>query len=183
MLSPADIDGMRFSTTRLKEGYDQEEVDSFLDQVQDAYRVALAQIARLEEENRTLRRINDSMKSDASATTAVLATKPEPPSAVAQKLIEAADEAAKRHEAEARTKADDIVRKAGADAAKLVEEATDAAERIKSEGLAEKYRRAEELENKAKLLEKDISDLNYRGEQVRRALRAALGSYDKEITL
>lgn len=183
MLTPADIDGMRFSTTRIKEGYVQEEVDSFLDEVQEAYRILTASVARLEEENRTLRRVNDAMRASSEAPTATLEAMPDPPSAVAQKLIEAADEAAKRHEAEARAKADDIVRKAGADAAKLVEDATDAAERIKSEGLAEKYRRAEELEKKAKTLEQDISDLNYRGEQVRRALRAALGSYDKEITL
>lgn len=33
MLTPADIDSKQFATTRLREGYDQDEVDTFLDQV------------------------------------------------------------------------------------------------------------------------------------------------------
>lgn len=33
MLTPADIEGKQFSTTRLREGYDPDEVDTFLDRV------------------------------------------------------------------------------------------------------------------------------------------------------
>ncbi len=180
MLTPADIDSKRFTTTRLKEGYDQEDVDDFLDRLQEDYKFALAQTARLEEENRVLRR---KLESASNAPTAELAIRPDPPSVVAEKLLEAAQQAHDAHVADGRAKADDIVRDAGAEGARLVEEAAAAAERIKSEGLAEKYRRNEELDKKASLLEKTVSDLNYRGEQVSRALREALAKYEKEMTL
>jgi DivIVA domain-containing protein len=172
MLTPADIDTKQFSTTRIKEGYVQEEVDDFLDRVQEDFAFLTQQVARLENENATLRRITK----PSEAPTAVLPPVAEPPSFVAQKLLEAAERAAQEHEAEARSKADGIVREAGGEAARLVEEAHTAAERIKSEGLAEKYRRNEELEKKVERLNSDVEDLNDRARRVRQALADALNS-------
>lgn len=176
MLSPADINSKRFSTTRLKEGYDQDEVDELLDRVAEELAILQQAVARLEEENKTLRRISDSQP------TAVLDVRPDPPSVVAEKLLEVAAEAAAKIEAEAREKAEEMVRAAGDQGARVIEEATGAADRIKSEALAEKYRRIEELEARAKVLEQTISDLNYRGAEVRRALGAAAAAYDKEVS-
>jgi DivIVA domain-containing protein len=48
MLTPADVRNKQFSTTRLRPGYDEEEVDVFLDEVEDV-------IARLTAENAALR--------------------------------------------------------------------------------------------------------------------------------
>ena len=47
-LSPADVRNKQFSTTRLRPGYDEEEVDAFLDEVE-------AELDRLVQENEELR--------------------------------------------------------------------------------------------------------------------------------
>src|SRR6202166_2151499 len=47
-LSPADVRNKQFSTTRLRPGYDEEEVDAFLDEVE-------AELDRLIQENEDLR--------------------------------------------------------------------------------------------------------------------------------
>ncbi len=175
MLSPADIDKKRFTTTRLKEGYDQDDVDSFLDRVQEDYGFLQQTVARLEEDNRVLRRqIND-------APTAVLDVRPDPPSAVAEKLLEVAAQAAAEIEAEAQAKADEIVREAGGRAAAVVEEAVEAAEKIKSEALGEKYRRIEELDRDIRAREERAASARSDGDTARRALAAALAAYDKEV--
>lgn len=177
MLSPADINNKQFATTRLKEGYDQTEVDDFLDRVQADYAALDDYAQRLKKDNDTLRRIND------SAPTEVLRPVPQTPTAVAEKLLKAAEAAAKEFEDEAKAKADEIVREAGAKAARVVEEAAEAAERIKSEGLAEKYRKLSELEAKETALSVKVEKLVADGSQVRRAMQAAIQSYDKETSI
>ncbi|NIR60806.1 MAG: DivIVA domain-containing protein, partial [Gammaproteobacteria bacterium] len=47
-LTPQDVQDKQFATVRLKEGYDMEEVDDFLDEVQ-------AELERLHRENEELR--------------------------------------------------------------------------------------------------------------------------------
>lgn len=171
MLTPADIEKIRFSTTRLlKEGYDQSEVDGFLDRIVEDYKFLTQQVAKLESDNATLRRQVDNQP------TAQLAPVVEPPSAVVEKLLAAAQQAHDEHVADGKVEADRIVRDAGAEGARIVEEAQAAAERIKSEGLAEKYRRNEELDKKATQLTAVIEDLNDRGQRVKHALTDALNS-------
>lgn len=180
MLTPADISNKQFKTTRIKEGYDQDEVDGFLDEVEKDYQFLSASVARLDEENRTLRRVNAAAT---EAPTAVIRQAPEPPSAIAEKLLAAAEEAARQHEAEAKSKADEVVREAGARAAKIVEEAAEAAERIKSEALAEKYRRVQDLDREIRAREERASTARHEGDEARRALAAAIAAYDKEMSL
>lgn len=170
MLTPADIDTKRFSTTRLKEGYVQEEVDDFLDRVQEDYRFLDAQCKRLGVENELLKRKAALASEAPTSHLPVIAA----PTAVAEKLLAVAEQAAAEHEAEGRAKADELVREAGARGARIVEDATAAAERIKSDGLAEKYRRVEELDKRATELNTIIGDLNSRGVEVKQALTRAL---------
>ena len=47
-LTPADVRNKQFSTTRLRPGYDEEEVDAFLDEVE-------AELDRLIQDNEELR--------------------------------------------------------------------------------------------------------------------------------
>lgn len=176
---PADIDRKEFKTTRVKEGYDQDEVDAFLDAVQKDYAFLQQTVAKLDDENATLRRIVEASK---EAPTAVLTAVPEKPSAVAERLLEAAEKAAAEHEAEARAKADEVVREAGGQGARIIEEATAAAEKIKSEALAEKYRRIEELDRDIRAREERASTARHDGDAARRALAAAVAAYDKELT-
>ena len=56
MIDPQSIEEVQFKATRLKEGYDQDEVDAFLDRVADALRNALASNGSLEAEVQRLRR-------------------------------------------------------------------------------------------------------------------------------
>lgn len=178
MLTPADIDAKRFSTTRLKEGYVQEEVDDFLDSVQKDFQFLAAQVARLEEENRTLRRVANAAS---NAPTAELAIRPDPPSVVAEKLLQAAQTAHDDHVADGKARADEIVREAGGEAARLVEEATKAAERIKSEGLAEKYRRNDELDAKIVKGQQTYNEIKAKADQVRRVASEAVDAYTQEF--
>lgn len=178
MLTPADINQMRFGTTRLREGYDQDEVDNFLDRVAEDYQRLVAEVNRLNSENATLRKLSRPPASE--APTVMQAPVAAPPSAVAEKLLQAAEQAAQQHEAEAKAKAEEMVREAGARGAKIIEEASEAAERIKSEGVAEKYRRNEELDRQYDEQQKRYTNLVAEGSQARRALTAAIAAYDKE---
>lgn len=175
MLDPRDIESKQFTTTRLKEGYDQDEVDAFLDRLQEDYAFLTQQVAKLEADNEILRRkAND-------APTAQLSPVAEPPSVVAQKLLEAADAAAKGHEADARAKADATIRDAGAQGAKIVEEAHAAAEKIKNEGLADKYKLLQEIEAKQEKAQKSYDSLVRQGASLRKALADMANTYDSEF--
>lgn len=172
MLDPRDIDNKEFSPTRLKEGYNQEEVDDFLDLVAGDFRKLQQELAQARQEIEILRR------RPAEAPTVNI---PQPPSVVAEKLLQAAEEAARTYEAEAKVKADEIVREAGAQGARVVEEAQAAAEKIKSEGLAEKYRRNEELDRKHAEVASLVDGLTRRAQEMRTALKGALGEVNRGL--
>ena len=53
-LTPDDVVHKRFETTRFRDGYDQDEVDDFLDEV-------VTELRRLIEENDTLRAENEQL--------------------------------------------------------------------------------------------------------------------------
>lgn len=179
MLIPADIDNKQFATTRLKEGYDQQDVDDFLDRVGEDFQFYYQQALKLEQENAQLRKQLDLARNE--SPTASIPAVAQTPSAVAERLLAAAETAAKEHEADALREADKVIREAGGQGARIIEEAKEAAERIKSEGLAEKYRRSEELERKIEKSEKLINSLDLKGNQVRRALADMINSYDSEF--
>ena len=184
MLTPADIDSKQFSTTRLKEGYDQNEVDTFLDRVQEDYAFALQQLKKLESDNTALRRQADRQET-------VVLPKVEAPSAAAEKLLSLAEQAVAEQKSEAQAEADRVVREAGGRAARVIEEASDAAakiektaqeeaERIRNEGYADKYRKFEELERRHSQLQSAHDGLKTRADQVRKALTEAVSTYDRE---
>lgn len=187
MFTPADIENKRFTTTRLKEGYDQDEVDAFLDGCGEALGDLQRKLADAEQRVKVLQAQNQRLT---EAPTSVQA--PASPSAVAEKLIAAAEVAAKQHEAEAREKADEAVRDAAAKAARMVEQATDAAkkieqtakdeaERIKNDGYAEKYRKFEELERKTQQKQTALNELENKGRSLRDSLSQALNHFDRGI--
>jgi DivIVA domain-containing protein len=174
MLDPRDIDNKQFTTTRLKEGYDQKEVDDFLDRVAEEYKKLQQELAKALSENDVLRR------RPAEAPTMQMPIA-QTPSALAEKLLAAAEEAGRQHEAEAKAEADRVIREAGGQGARIVEEAQEAAERIKSEGLAEKYRRNEELDRKRQDLERTVSDMTARGQQIKSAFAEALSKLEGKV--
>lgn len=182
MFTPADIQNVRFATTRLREGYDQDEVDAYLDGLADQLKVMEERIRTLQGDNDTLRRLRD------EAPTAVIA----PPAPSADGILRLAQETADKHVALAKAEADEIVREAGGRAAKHVEDGLAAAKklqddaaleasRIRSEGLAEKQRAVEELEARHRQVDEAVRALEGAGARVRDAMHQALATYDGRI--
>lgn len=196
MLTPADIENKRFGTTRFKEGYDPEEVDSFLDDAHAA--MVVLQRALDDAERRAAALQSQVQRLTEAPTTSVQAVSS--PSAVAEKLLAAAQTAAEQHEAEAkeaaakhvadgRADADRMINDAGAKSARMIEEATAAAnaitdsakaeaERIKNDGYAEKYRLFQELEVRHNTMSTAVNELENRGRSIREALAEAMNRYD-----
>src|SRR3954467_12390451 len=73
-LTPEDVQNKRFSTVRFKEGYDEEEVDAFLDDVE-------AELRRLLGENEQLRRAPKPAAAPPPAPTPAPPPTPPPPPA------------------------------------------------------------------------------------------------------
>lgn len=198
MLTPADIENKRFGTTRLKEGYDQDEVDGFLDDCGAAMQILQTALANEQQRTENLR---SQIQRLTEAPTSVQATVS--PSAVAEKLLAAAQVAADQHIAEAKAEGEALVRTArldgdrlvndaGGKSARMVEQAAEAAdklradaeaeaERIKTDGYAEKYRAFQELEVKHSGLSSSVKELEQRGSSIREALNEALNRYDSRM--
>ncbi len=192
LITPEEIDEKRFKTTRLKEGYDQDDVDTFLDRVQVDYAFLRQTVARLEEDNRVLRRGSE------APTSVMNAVKPEAPSAVAEKRLEVATEAAQRIEddaqgraskmlADAQAEADDIIREAGAKAAKLIEDAAKAEGEMKSRAQAqasaivsEARTREGEMRNRVDDLSRQVTSLEGEKAAYKRWLKGLLSKMEDE---
>jgi len=188
-LIPADIANKQFATTRIKEGYDQDEVDDFLDRVEVAYRNAYQKSLSLEQDNAQLR--NQVNRLTDAPTQQLSMQKPPQPTALVEKVLQVAEDAAAKHVAEAKEEADEIVRQAGGKAARLVEEATDAAkraeeaaaakaERIVNDGYAEKARKFAELEARHGQVQAALEQMEERAQKVRSTLAEMIEDYDRE---
>lgn len=125
MLTTKEIEDIEFKATRIKEGYDQEEVDDFLDRVAVDYANLQAKVSTLQEQ---LRRLTD-------APTAKM--NPVTPLETADRLLRVAERTAQQHIADAELKADEIVREAGGKAAQQIEAADRAAETMKEKARVE----------------------------------------------
>lgn len=93
-LTPEDVVNKRFQPTKFREGYDQDEVDDFLDEV-------VVELRRLNQENEELRqrlvasdgRINELQRSGAAAQPQAFTQQPEPVAAPAYAAAAAAPDA------------------------------------------------------------------------------------------
>src|SRR3954447_15759780 len=118
-LTPEDVQNKRFTTVRFKEGYDEEEVDAFLDEVE-------AELRRLLGENEQLRRAPKPAAPPAPAA-------PTPPPAAAPPVPEEQpQEAALRTLLLAQRTADEAIAEAKAEAAQMSAAAKAEAEQIVS---------------------------------------------------
>lgn len=116
-----EIKTKQFQTVRLREGYDVDEVDSFLERVESEYTAALREIEQLE------------LRSRASAKTAVL----EAPWESVQETAPPVSESAARILEMAQTTADAAITEANESAEKLRAEASTLAEQMKNEARVE----------------------------------------------
>jgi len=125
MLTHKEIDKAQFTVTRIKGGYDQEEVDTFLDRVAVDYANLQAQVSTLEEH---IRRLTD-------APTAKM--NPVSPLETADRLLRVAEKTAQQHISDAELKADEIVREAGGKVAQQIEAAEKAADAMREKARGE----------------------------------------------
>ena len=166
-LTPEDVQDKQFATVRLKEGYDMEEVDDFLDEVQ-------AELERLHRENEELRdklaavtrggglvssaeslpaRQGEGPKPPPSAAAAQPAM---PPSAAAAPSGQPSEAAAKVLALAQRT-ADELVGDAKTEADRLLSDARQRAEKIDAEIKAKVSKIESEARQKADALEREAA--------------------------
>ncbi len=152
MLGPADIGNVRFATTRVKEGYDQTDVDNFLDRVRDALTSRDNEIERLTAENARLQRQNAEIRRNQIDTQQLPAlpaeqpVTPEPPEAQVSRLLALAQRTADELLAEANREAEEYKESALVAAAHTRSEAEREAENVRAEATTEadeKRRRAD----------------------------------------
>lgn len=154
MLTPADVEGWQFTTTRIKEGYDQGEVDTFLDRVAREYREMQDQINILDADNRKLR--SRPKVSDLAETVPV---KVQPSTASVERLLVSAQKVADQARADAEEEARAI---------------REAAEEERRNALAE-------LEQEREVLKTQVEELSHRRAEITNWFREILNKIEEEV--
>lgn len=168
MISPADIEKIQFSPTRIKEGYDQNEVDTFLDRVQEDYAKALADVERWRLEAERLKRLLDAA---ADTPTAVL---PKTPAGSAEKILVLAQRTADQLQADANSEAGQIRAAANADADGIRAVARNEAAAITAEAEEQRQKTLNALEERKAQLDDDIKQLQARRITIKSLLQSTL---------
>lgn len=154
VLGPADIERVQFKVTRVKEGYDQDEVDNFLDRVSETLRQALSSNGNMEAENVRLRSENATLKRQLTAASEAptQALPPVPaeapkvePTVAASRLLELAQKTADEVVAQAQKNAADIQARADENARDTLNKATNDADARRRKAEAEAYGAEQEL--------------------------------------
>ncbi len=183
-LTPEDVRNKQFTTVRLREGYDEDEVDQFLDEVE-------SELTRLLRENDELRaKLAAATRAAAAAggpTPAPLPVErkddlmpappgppaPSGPSDGAARVLALAQQTADQAIAEARNEANKIVSESRAKAEAVEREARTRAEALERDA-QEKHRQAMgNLDQQRQILERKVEDLR----QFEREYRSRLRSY------
>ncbi len=146
-LTPTDVQNKQFTTTRLRSGYDEEEVDAFLDEVE-------VELDRLIQENEQLRaKLAECQRAGTAAAPALssplAAPPPEPPEQQpaasidrAARVLALAQQTAEQAIADATREAEEMLSRARREADEVLGQARMQAEQITSDARA----RAESLE-------------------------------------
>jgi DivIVA domain-containing protein len=182
-LTPEDVRNKQFTTVRLREGYDEDEVDQFLDDVE-------AELTRLLRENDELRaKLAAATRAAAAGGGPVplpaerkddlIPTPPGPPAPSgpgpdgAARVLALAQQTADQAIAEARTEANKIVSESRAKAEAVEREARARADALERDA-QEKHRQAMgNLDQQRSILERKVEDLR----QFEREYRSRLRSY------
>lgn len=173
MIDPREIEEVEFKTTRFSEGYDQDEVDNFLDRVALELRNAHTSNSNLEAENQRLRRkvaeLERVAQNHSEAPTTQLPVIQAQPTESAARLLELAQKTADDVVAQAQQNAVDITARADESARDIVNEATQEADRRRRAAEGEAYRAEEKLkaiielrDTTRKHLDAQLSDLRTR---------------------
>src|SRR4051812_22873621 len=163
-LTPEDVQNKRFTTVRFKEGYDEEEVDAFLDEVE-------AELRRLLGENEQLRR---APKPPAPAPAPAPAPTPPPAPAAPVVAEEQPQEAALRTLLLAQRTADEAIAEAKAEAEQIVSSARMKASALEAEAQQQRASAVAELQRQRTALESQIESLRGFEREYRTRLKAYL---------
>src|SRR3954468_8544026 len=165
-LTPDDVQNKRFTTVRFKEGYDEEEVDAFLDEVE-------AELRRLLSENDELRR------APAPAPAAAAAAAPPPPPPAARE--EQPQEAALRTLLLAQRTADEAIAQAKGEADQIVSAARMRASSMEAEAQEKDADALAHLQRQRNALESQIDSLRGFEREYRTRLKAYLEGQLREL--
>src|SRR3954449_3940948 len=163
-LTPEDVQKKQFSTVRFKEGYDEEEVDAFLDEVE-------AELRRLLGENQSLSR---------SASAAPVAAAPVAPAAPPPPA-EDPNETALRTLLLAQRTADEAIAQAKAEAEQVVAQARVRAGSIESDAQQQHATAMAELQRQRETFERQIDNLRAFEREYRTRLKAYLDGQLREL--
>ena len=168
-LTPEDVQNKRFSTVRFKEGYDEEEVDAFLDEVE-------AELRRLLGENTDLR-------SSPAAAAPPIAAAPAPAPVAQPPAAPAEDpsEAALRTLLLAQRTADEAIAQAKQEADQIVASAKVRASSMESEAQAQHAQAMAELQRQRSTLEAQIEELRAFEREYRARVKAYLESQLRDL--
>lgn len=164
MIRPADIASKQFATTRIKEGYVQDEVDDFLDRVEVDYASALGERDTWQQEAERLKRVADNV-----ATTAPTAVLPMTPVGSAEKILVAAQKTADLVEADANAEAGQIRAAARAEA-----------DNVRANAEVDRQRILNQLEGERASLEEAIEILKSKRSGYKSWLRSTLAKIEEE---
>jgi DivIVA domain-containing protein len=164
MVDPQDIERVEFRTTRVKEGYDQDEVDNFLDRVADALRSRNEELNKANDEIVILRRrVAELTRVNDSSATMELPVIAAAPSESAARLLELAQKTA-----------DDVIAQAQAQAVEIQTRADEIANDIRNAATEDADKRRRAAEAQAYKAEQDLDLLTGVRKSVRSQLEAQL---------
>src|SRR3954454_24327891 len=170
-LTPEDVANKRFTTTRFRPGYDEDEVDAFLDEVE-------AELSRLLQENKTLA----ARTAGAAPAPAPQAATPPPPPPPPPAEPEGGQEAALRTLLLAQRTADEAIGQARKEAEQIVSEARTRATDLEQESQQRHAQAMAELERRRRELERQVEDLRAFEREYRTRLRAYLETQLRELS-
>jgi DivIVA domain-containing protein len=179
-LTPEDVANKRFTTTRFRPGYDEDEVDAFLDEVE-------AELTRLVQENKTLaaRAAGAAISPTPGAPTPAAppeaepepATLPAPPAEP-----EGGQDAALRTLLLAQRTADEAIVQARKEAEQIVTEARTRASGLEQEAQQRHAEAMAEMERRRRELERQVEDLRSFEREYRTRLKAYLETQLRELS-
>lgn len=159
MIDPREVENIKFKTTRVREGYDQDEVDGFLDRVALTLRTVLDSNSNLEAECGRLRARNDVLQRalDARDEAKTIPVPVVMQHQVQQEVQQTPGVVASRLLDMAQKTADDMTAQAAADALSCVEQANRTADEIIGRATTEADARRAAAEESAKVEEAKLA--------------------------
>jgi DivIVA domain-containing protein len=165
-LTPEDVQNKRFTTTRFRPGYDEDEVDAFLDEVE-------TELSRLLQENGDLRSRTSAVAIAAAPVETPLEA-PSAPVAPGPEGAEGGQEAALKTLLLAQRTADEAITQARKEAEQIVSDARARATTLEQEASAKHAAAMADLERRRRDLERQVEDLRAFEREYRTRLKAYL---------